>query len=181
MVLGGGAGAVALALGVAFAWPRAPKPRLETAAPVGPRVLARVGPVLIRDVDLARFQSIRALWVGVSGEPDALKALCERTRLGLWAAEQGWSPNPAEVRQDVFRKKTIIGSLAAGGTPGRSSAPLERAEEILAERGIAAQEFESEVRADLAAKAARTQWSRTHADAGLQDLLPVLEARWPSL
>lgn len=160
--------------GVRSRGPATPAPGAQ--APAEPQVLAVVGSREITDVDLARYQRVRELSVGLTGEAEALEALCDRTLLELAATDRGIDLAPAELQEAHLRRKLIIGALARrattsaaprppaglrppmpGGPSGLPPSPMTRADEALAERGITADDFLAEVRAEaLADKVKRT-------------------------
>jgi hypothetical protein len=71
-----------------------------------------VGPVALTDFDLERYQKVRQVTTGVSGDAQALSDLCDRTLLGLEAGERHVEVSEAEMRQELLRRKLIAGAVA---------------------------------------------------------------------
>ena len=173
---------------IGLAWchrvPRAAAPVAAHPLPVvveKPRVIARVAGREITNVGLARYQLVKQLSLGVTGERQALDELCDRSLLLEAAREQHLDVSTAELEGEVFRIQVVIGSVAAAAPSSPRTAwasppvpifdaprapaavrrpvpgsPLDRAAELLAQSGITREDLVEEMRADLlATKAAR--------------------------
>jgi hypothetical protein len=147
-----------------------------------PKVIARLGPTEITNRDLARYRILAQLSYGVLGDRQSLEDLCDRTLLGMAAAEANVRLGDDELNGELLRRKLLIGATALStpmeqgggdppgtlaapgrprvpmpgampnGLPNASQSPLDRGDQAVQAAGLTVEDFSQEVRADALSK-----------------------------
>jgi hypothetical protein len=193
------AGALVAAGAIALCHRQPPAPPVAAPPPPAveqPRVIAHVGEREITNLALARFQRLKQLSEGMTGERQALDELCNRALLLEAARELSLDVGRPELDREVFRVEVVIGSIAAAAPaspraawtappvpsfaaldepaaprPPTPGSPLDRATELLAQSGIADDDLADEVKANLLAGKAAQQLVYDAIDVPRKELL----------
>jgi len=196
-------GVVLLAAGGSWLARRANAPgRAISSMQPAARVIARVGGRALTDVDLARYQKVRELVVGVGDARHELDGLCERALYDLAAEDEGIVLTPDALAREGLRRRLIIGAVAdvtppgesatapflaspamgartpwqSGAATARARGPLATASLALRRAGLSDADLALEARADALASAARKRLLATSPDE--RAVLDELAVRW---
>jgi len=196
-------GVALLAAGGSWVARRASVPsRLISSMPPPARVIARVGGRALTDVDLARYQRVRELVVGVGDAHHELDELCERALYDRAAEAEGIVLTPDALARESLRRRLIIGAVADVAPPGESATPpflatpamgartpwqsgaatvrargpLAMASLALRRAGVSDADLELEARADALASAAKKRLLAMSPDE--RAVLDGLAVRW---
>jgi hypothetical protein len=122
------------------------------------KVIARVGDIELTNLDLARYQRLRGISLGMIADRRALGELCDRALLNLAAAEHHIALTQPELEHELLRRKAIIGATSSGLRAPETGAPaslIDQGEQVLAASGLPLVDFQSEVQAEAIADRAK--------------------------